>query len=162
MDDRDVAIVTGDTSYLLPLLRAAMAPHLSILPVYQPNPGYRQTVHEHISDLIPQIDTVAAEEPAPEPRRQYIPLREYDFRGIAANNIQVGDVVRIVEMLPRTQFSASNFTILKVKPIGKGRIQVKAREYWLKTAPVRKFNIPADSMVTLYQRNGEWAGTPKV
>lgn len=66
---------------------------------------------------------------------------------ITADEIQVGDVVRINGQMDR-------FEILKAKPIIKNRVQIKCRSRFWSGSTVRKFNLKTSHTVELIERGG--------
>ncbi len=75
---------------------------------------------------------------------------------ITADEIRVGDAVcldgRLVPAMPHLR---GKFDILKAKPIGKGRVQVKCRDRWWSDSTVRKLDLKIGPAFSLIERDGQ-------
>tara|TARA_B100000378_G_scaffold236246_3_gene203014 strand:+ start:1242 stop:1529 length:288 start_codon:yes stop_codon:yes gene_type:complete len=75
---------------------------------------------------------------------------------ITADEIRIGDAVclygRHVSGMPHLH---GKFDILKAKPIGKGRVQVKCRDRFWPNSPVRKLDLKIGPAISLIERDGK-------
>ena len=81
------------------------------------------------------------------------PRPEYPI--IPLDEIRVGDVVRLSGVSTTMPYILGTFEILKAKPIGKGRIQIKFRDIHWKGATVRKADLKIGPMIGLVKREGK-------
>lgn len=79
---------------------------------------------------------------------------------ITADQILVGDVVRLNgNLVTSMPYIRSNFRIIKAKPIGKGRVQVKCRDLWTDST-VRKLDLKIGPAIDLLERDGKDMALP--
>lgn len=75
---------------------------------------------------------------------------------ITADEIRVGDVVflngRLVPAMPHLY---GEFDIVKTKPIGKGRVQIKCRNRWWPDSTIRKLDLKIGPAFSLIKRDGQ-------
>lgn len=75
---------------------------------------------------------------------------------ITADEIRVSDTVCLDgRLVPSMPYLRSKFDILKAKPIGKGRVQVKCRDRWSRSPTVRKLDLKIGPAFSLIERDGK-------
>ena len=75
---------------------------------------------------------------------------------ITADEIRVGDAVCLDgPLVPAMPHLRGKFDILKAKPIGKGRVQVKCRDRWWSDSTVRKLDLKIGPAFSLIERDGQ-------